>query len=159
MPSLDELEAGVAALTVTYRNIAIAVEYHPDRVGMAMQRALANATEPPYQVGPVVDQLALVLRSWDLTRNGETVPITPDGIGSLPMGVSSAIGRAIMEDFNDPKSPIATDAASASSTPSPPISEPDASATAPTTPTSSYAPNGQGLTPQISPDSLIRVGT
>ena len=159
MPSLDELEAGLAVLTVRYKTIDVTFEYHPDRVGMNLQRAIAAVTRPPYDVGPVADGLAHVLAAWDLTRNGEPIPLTPEGIGSVGMSISTAVGGAIMEDFHDPKSPRPTAATpSASSTVSLPGSRPDGSGTAPTGPTSSSAPNGSASTPPTLPDSPILVG-
>jgi hypothetical protein len=157
MPSLDELEQGLARLTTTYKSISITFEYHPDRVGMNLQRAIASVTRPPYDMGPICDELALVLSAWDLTRNGEPIPTTAEGLCSLPMGISSAIGREIMEDFHDPKSPLTPDQASASSTSSLAGSQPADSATAQTSPTSSSEPNGQASIPLPSPASPIRV--
>jgi hypothetical protein len=157
MPSLDELEQGLARLTTTYKSIAITFEYHPDRVGMNLQRAIAGVTRPPYDMGPLCDELAMVLSSWDLTRHDDPIPTTAEGLGSLPMGISSAIGREIMEDFHNPKSPLTADQ-SASSTSLPAGSQPDDLATALISPTSSSAPNGQDSIRPISQDSLIPVG-
>jgi len=158
MPSLDELEAGLARLTVPYKTISITIDYYPDRVGMNLQRAIAAVTRPPFDVGPVADGLAHVLAAWDLTRNGEPIPLTPEGIGSVGMSISTAVGGAIMEDFHDPKSPRPTASPSASSTVSPPGSKPDGSGSAPTGPTSSSAPNGSASTPPTLPESPILVG-
>lgn len=153
MPSLDELEQGVARLKTTYKSLTIAFEYYPDRVGINLQRAIAAVMRPPHDMGPIADELASILSAWDLTRGDAPIPITADGIGSLPMGLSSAIGREIMEDFHDPKSPATLVSASASSTSSRAISGPDASATSPTGPTASSARNGQDSIQPISPDS------
>lgn len=158
MPSLDELEQGLARLTTTYKSITIAFEYHPDRVGMNLQRAIASVTRPPYDMGPICDELATVLESWDLTRNNQPIPTTAEGLGSLPMGISSAIGREIMEDFHDPKSPLTADQSSVSSTSSPAGSPPATSDSAPTLPTSSSEPNGQASTPPTLPAYPIPVG-
>jgi hypothetical protein len=158
MPSLDELESGIARLTVPYKTISITIDYYPDRVGMNLQRAIAAVTRPPFDVGPVADGLAHVLAGWDLTRNGEPIPLTSDGIGSVGMSISTAIGGAIMEDFHDPKSPRSTATPSASSIVSLPGSKPDGSATAPTGPTSSSVPNGAASIPQTWPDSQVPVG-
>lgn len=158
MPSLDDLELGLARLQIQFKTLTIVFEYHPERVGMNLQRAALAAARPPHDIGPMVDELANVLAGWDLSRAGAPIPVTADGIGSLPMGISSEMARAIMEDFNDPKSPIASGGPSGSSTPSPPGSRPDDSATAPTGPTSSSVPNGQGSILPISPGSLTPVG-
>ena len=158
MPSLDELESGTARLSVPYRTITITIDYYPDRVGMNLQRAIAAVSRPPFDVGPVADGLAHVLAGWDLTRNGEIIPITPEGIGSIGMSISTAIGGAIMEDFHDPKSPRSTAAPSASSTSSPPGWRPDDSATAQNGPTSSFERDGAGSIPPTSPGSPIPVG-
>lgn len=158
MPSLDELEAGRAVLTVPYKGIIITVEYYPDRVGMNLQRAIAAVSRPPFDIGPVADGLAHVLCGWDLTRAGEPIPITSEGIGSVGMSISTAIGGAIMEDFHDPKSPRSTATPSASSIGSPPGSKPDGSASAPSGPTSSSAPNGAASIQPTWPDSQVPVG-
>src|SRR5262245_51173415 len=139
MPSLDELEDGLARLTASYRNLTITFEYFPERVGMNLQRAIAAVTRPPHDMGPIADELARIISAWDLTRHGAPIEITPEGVGSLGMGISSAIGGAIMEDFHDPKSPRSLEISSASPgslTDSLPGSRPDASASAPTGPTS-----------------------
>jgi hypothetical protein len=158
MPSLDELEAGVARLQAAYKTLTVTFEYYPDRVGMNMQRAIAAVMRPPHDMGPIADELALVLCGWDLTRNGEAIEITPEGVGSLGMGLSSAIGAAIMEDFHDPKSPRSTASMFASSTDSPPGSRPASSGPAPSGPMSSSARNGRGSTLPTSPASLAPVG-
>jgi hypothetical protein len=153
MPSLDELESGIAHLSVPYKGLTVEIDYYPDRVSMNMQRAIAVLSRPPHDVGPITEELALVLADWDLTRGGEPVPITPDGVGSLGIALSSAIGGSIMEDFNDPKSPRSTGSTSASLTDSPPGSKPDASAGVPTGPISSSARSGRDSTRRTSPDS------
>jgi hypothetical protein len=158
MPSLDELEADRARLQATYQRFVVTFEYHPARVSMNLQRALVGAANPPYDVGPLVVELANVLSAWDVTRRSEPVPVTADGIGSLPLGVSSEIAKSIMEDFGDPKSPLSAAAPSASSTASPPGSKPDDSDGAPTGPTSSSGQNGLASTQPISPGSLTPVG-
>jgi hypothetical protein len=157
MPSLDELESGLARLTATYKTITVMFDYHPDLVGMNLQRAIAAVTRPPHDMGPIADELARIIETWDLTRHGEPVPITPDGIGSLGLGLSSALGAAIMEDFHDPKSPRSMASPSASSTSSPPGSRPDDSATAPIGPILSSERNGPGSIPPTSLDSLLPV--
>lgn len=158
MPSLDELEAGIARLSTTYKSITITFDYYPDRVGLSLQRAVAAATRPPHDVGPIADGLAAVLAAWDLTRRGEPIPITADGVASLAVGISGAIGAAIMEDFHDPKSPRSMVSASESLTDSPPGSKPDASASALTGPTSSSGRNGRDSTQPTSPASPTLVG-
>jgi hypothetical protein len=158
MPSLDELEAGLARLTATYKTLTVTFDYHPDRVGMNMQRAIAAVSRPPHDMGPIADELAHVLSAWDLTRSGSPIPITADGIGSLGMALSSAIGAAIMEDFHDPKSPRSMAPSSALPTDSPPGSKPDASATALTGPISSSEQNGPGSIQPTLPASPIPVG-
>jgi hypothetical protein len=157
MPSLDELEAGTARLSATYQNITVTFTYYPARVGMNLQRAIASVTRPPYDMGPIADELSKVLEGWDLTRHGELIPISAEGLGGLPMGISSAIGREIMEDFHDPKSPIPTGGSIAPSPSSPPISRDPDSATARPGPTSSYEQNGQASIPPTLAGSLIPV--
>lgn len=161
MPSLDELESGLARLTIAYKSISVTVEYYPERVGIALQRATASVQRPPYDMGPIADELAKVLAAWDITRGNEPVPITADGIGSLGMRLASEIASAIMQDFHDPKSPrsltTAPSAPSEPSTPSPPGWKPDVSVSVPSGPTSSSEPNGPGSIRPISPGSLTPV--
>lgn len=159
MPSLDDLEDGRARLSAAYKNLTVQFDYYPDRIGMNLQRSIAAVTRPPHDMGPIADELASVISAWDLTRKGEPIPITSEGVGSIGMGISSAIGRAIMEDFHDPKSPLSMVTASALSTVSPPGSRLDASAPAQTGPTSSFEPNGQASIQPISPGSLTPVGS
>lgn len=159
MPSLDELEAGLAVITVRYKTIDVTFEYHPDRVGMNLQRAIAAVSRPPHDVGPICDELARVLSQWDLTRGGEPIPITTAGIGSLGVGLAGAIGSAIMEDFTDPKSPRPTASELASSTSSPPGSRPASSGSAPTGDTSSASPDGPASIQPSSPGYLTPVAS
>lgn len=159
MPSLDELESGLASLTVNYKNLAINITYYPDRVGINLQRAIAAVTRPPHDMGPIADELAKLLASWDLTRHGELIPISADGLGGLPMGIASAIGREIMEDFNDPKSPVTTGRSIEPSPSLPPTSKDQSSATAHSGPTSSSEPNGQDSIRLTFADSPIPVGS
>jgi len=158
MPSLDELEAGIARLATPYKGVTITFDYYPERVGLNLQRAVAAATRPPHDVGPIADGLAYVLAAWDLTRHGEPIPITPDGVASLAIGISGAIGAAIMEDFNDPKSPRSMVSRSESSTDLPPGSRPDESASAPTGPISFSERSGQDSIRPTSPEYQARAG-
>lgn len=151
---LDALESGRAELSATYKSLTVNFHYYPERVGMNLQRALAAVTRPPHDMGPIADELANIVAGWDVKRGGVSVALTPEGVGSLPMGVSSAVGRAIMEDFNDPKSPTTADIPSGWSTASPATSEPEVnSASAPGLPSPSSTPAGPASHPGISPDS------
>ena len=157
MPSLDELEADLARLSATYHNVTVMFDYHPARVGMNLQRAVASVTRPPHDMGPIADELAKVLSAWDLTRGGEPIPVTADGIGSLPMGLAAAIGQNVMEDFHDPKSPSSLERSSAPSAPIPPSSpssRPESSATVPSGQTSYSERNGQASILPNSSDSI-----
>lgn len=145
---LDALESGRAELSATYRNLIVHFHYHPERVGMNLQRALAEVTRPPHDMGPIADELANIVAGWDIKRGGVSIPLTPEGVGSLPMGVSSAVGRAIMEDFSNPKSPTTEAIPSLWLTPSPDTSSrEESSATAQSSPSSSSTPAGQDSNP------------
>lgn len=145
---LDALQAGRAQLSATYNGFVVNFEYHPARVGMNLQAALAGATQPPYDVGPITRELAAVLAGWDIQRGGQPVPATAEGIGSLPMVLGSAIGQSIMQDFTDPKSPTTADIPSGWWTPSLATSEPaDSSASVQSSPSSSSTPSGPASLP------------
>lgn len=141
---LDALEQNLARVTVTFRGQAATVHYAPLAVSLDLQRGMASLATPPHNPGPMVDELARVVTWWDVVRKGELVPITAEGIGSLPIELGLEIARAIMEDFRDPKSPLAIPPpAPPSPTRSPATSEPAAgSATAPSSPSPSSTPAG-----------------
>lgn len=119
MPDLHELEAGRARLVVPFRSLEIVVEYHPDRVSGRTMAALrrAQVDNDPSAIFAEVGQL---LAAWDLTRDGEPIPITEDGVQSVGALVTLAIVMAILGDFADPKSRVTTavGASSPSSRPS-----------------------------------------
>lgn len=154
MPDLHELEAGRARLVVPFRDLEIAIEYHPERVTgrtMAALRRAQTDNDPTAIFGELVSLIA----EWDLTRDGEPVPITPDGVHSLGALVTMALILGILGDFADPKSRIATGGGrtSASQKPSPPTSLAAArSATAQSTRGSSSTPNGPESIPGLSED-------
>lgn len=158
---LDALEDGRAGLTVTFRGLTANVVYYPLRVGLNLQRGLAEAAVPPYPPGQLLEELPKVLVEWDVRRKGELVPITPDGVGTLPLGLSSAVARAIMEDFGDPKSPVATPPPdSPSPTPSPATSSTAGEwATAPSSPSPSSTPAGPASPSGTTSDSQTPVAT
>jgi len=155
---LEALEANRARLHVPYREQELTIEYQPERVGMNLQRAWLRLGQPPHDPAPLLEQLAMILLSWDLARGGEPLAITLDVLGALPVVLTGQIAQAILEDFGDPKSPLRTASASASSTPSPITSTPaDDSERAPVSPSSSSTPNGQDSLLGISPGSQVPV--
>ena len=158
---LDALERNLASVTATYKGQTATVVYYPERVGLNLQRGLAEAAVPPYQPHVLLDELPKIVVDWDIRRGGEPVPITPEGLGTLPLLVTSAIASAIMEDFRDPKSPTATlPPASPSPTPSPATSAPaDGSATAQPSPSPSSTPAGPASPPGITSASPTLAAT
>src|SRR5262249_9735038 len=147
-------EANRARLHVPYKDQELTIEYQPERVGMNLQRAWLALGRPPHDAEPLLEQLATILLSWDLSRGGEPLAVERDVLGALPIALTGAIAQAILEDFADPKSPLKTVVASVSSTRSPTISTPaDDSAPVPTSPSSFSTPNGQDSLRGSSPDS------
>lgn len=140
---LDAFEQDRAAVIVTFKGQAATIEYRPLLVSFNLQRGMALMSEPPHDPSVAIAELAKVISGWDLSRHGDVLPITAETIGSLGLGLGGAICRAILEDFSDPKSPLATlPPAAASATPSPATSSPDpAWATVPSSPSPSSTPN------------------
>ena len=152
---LDALEANRARLHVPYKDQELTIEYQPERVGMNLQRAWLRLGQPPHDVEPLLEQLATILLSWDLSRGGEPLPLTTDVLGALPVALTGTIAQNILEDFADPKSLRKTETASASSTRSRTTSTPAGdSATARTSRSSSSTHNGRESLRGSSPDSL-----
>ena len=154
---LNALERGYGECDAEWNGHSITLRYRADlnnRALIAMKRvmvgvtALDGVTKFP-DVEAIIEELLKVLLpidheegpGWDLTDNGNPVPITYDALVDLPPGLPAAILGAIFRDVNDPnrRRPASRRSSSAEAG-----SQPIAS---PTTTDSSSPPNGQGSLP------------
>lgn len=161
---LNAIERGYGEADVDWQGHTIVVRYRADlnnRALIAMKRvmigvvALDGITRFP-DVEAIIDELLRILlpagpdvpkdqRGWDLTDNGQSVPITWDALVDLPPGLPAAILGGIYRDVNDPlrRRPSSSG-----------WSQPDDSEGLPTTSASWPTPNGQASLPGPSEDLI-----
>ena len=77
--------------------------YRPDAVTPALlarilRGAEAAETEPMEALAAYRDTIPAFVVSWDLVNEGEPVPLTPDGIDTVPLAILDLVFEAIMED-------------------------------------------------------------
>lgn len=164
---LQSLERGYGEVDVEWNGHSILVRYRADlnnRALIAMKRvmvgviALDGVTRFP-DVEAIIDELIKVLLpidheegpGWDLTNDGEPVPITFDTIVDLPPGLPAAILGAVFRDVNDPNRRKPSRRSRSGS----PQEGGSAAAASPTTTPSSATPNGQASLPGPLQDATI----
>ena len=118
---LNALERGYGECTAEYQGHTILLRYRADlnnRALIAMKRvmvgvtALDGVTRFP-DVEAIIEELLRVLlpagrdvpedeRGWDLTDNGQSLPITFETLVDLPPGLPATLLGAIFRDVNDP---------------------------------------------------------
>lgn len=84
---------------------SLSVRYSPDamtpEVWARLQgwvKASADKDADPFEVAEYV--IAPLLKSWDITVDGEPYPITPEHIAALGLPLVGALSAALMADFN-----------------------------------------------------------
>lgn len=115
---LNALERGYGETDVDWNGHSITVRYRADLNNRAMiaigdvmigVTALDGVTKFP-RVKSIIEELLKVMLpldheygdGWDLTNNGEPVPITYESLLDLPPGLPASILGAILRDINDP---------------------------------------------------------
>ena len=98
----SDLKAKRRAVAVQYDGEVINVEYCPGMVTPEYQSAmLALAkSEPTEDQTAAWEQMLAVMASWDITDNGEPLPITRETLGMMPTDLLMAIMQAITADAN-----------------------------------------------------------
>lgn len=48
----------------------------------------------------ISEALIAMVQSWGLMRKGEPVPLTPEGLATVPLAVMQAVWNGIREDFD-----------------------------------------------------------
>lgn len=161
---LNALERGYGECEADWNGHSITLRYRADlnnRALIAIKRvmvgvvALDGVTRFP-DVEAIIDELLKTLLpidheegpGWDLTNNGEPVPITFDSLVDLPPGLPAAILGAIFRDVNDPNRRRPSRSGSSRGADSVPMPSP-------TTSTSSSPPNGQASLPGPLQDATI----
>jgi hypothetical protein len=162
---LAAVERGYGECVCAYNGHEIVLRYRADinaRALIAMQRTIVGvdtidgtAKFPDFEA--VITELVRVLlpsgpeipehqRGWDLTRDGEPLPVSYDAIVGLPMQLPMAMLMAIFGDVNDPNRRRLSSAG---------WSPAASSESQPTTGASSAMPNGHRSLPGPSPDWTI----
>lgn len=161
---LQALERGYGEIDVDWNGHSITVRYRADLNNRAMiaigevmlgVTALDGVTRFP-RVQAIIDELVKVLLpldheygpGWDLTNNGEPVPITFDALVDLPPGLPASILGAVLRDVNDPNRRKPSRRTSSPGASSAPIESPTITA-------SSSQPNGQASLPGPLQDATI----
>lgn len=149
---LASVERGYGEVPVPYNGHTIVVQYRADIDGRSMRAiqgvivgvptAMDKSVRFP-DLDSVVAELARVLVGWDITRDGQPVPITQEEIRRLPADLPFLLLQTVVGDIHDPnRRRPSHDGSSvgASSEPTP----------SPTTTASSTTPSGPASHPGLS---------
>jgi len=99
--SLKNLKSGRRTIEVAYFDEVGMVTYNPGQITDDMLRTAdegENADEN--QLNKMLLQLIV---AWELTDDGEDVPVSDDVVSSLPIPFKAAILTQVMEDAGNPK--------------------------------------------------------
>jgi hypothetical protein len=95
---LGIFEQNVASTEVVYGRDKFMVRYHPSSYDDAFHKEFVARDSR----GSVNYYLSQLLAGWDLTRDGQPIPIAPETIEPLPLPVKIAIVQAIEVDVKNP---------------------------------------------------------
>ncbi len=124
----------VAEALVEYAGHEFRVRYHPGKYDDGFHKHFSEATARE----SVNYYLTELLASWDLVRAGAPIPLTAEGVETIPLPIKLKIVRAVEADVLNPTI----------TAPSPPASAPTATSSAGTPPAASSAePNGHSAIP------------
>lgn len=93
---LAALATNVASTDVDFGESTITVKYRPSVATPANLKAVA--ADPDDEVGPFIDFLIKLVVDWDITNGGEKVPLTVEGVDSVPMAILQQVMRGVMAD-------------------------------------------------------------
>jgi hypothetical protein len=83
----------------------LVVEWEGERVNLAYRPytlAIGQAITDALREGDrtyVVEEMERLLIEWDITEEGEPLPIDAESLGRLPLELLNAISRAILEEM------------------------------------------------------------
>ncbi len=84
-------------------SIARATPDNLDRLGAALRAINKDDADFTEESKAIVDALLAIDLQWTLTRNGEPVPITSQGLREVPNVILSATFMAVMGDARPPE--------------------------------------------------------
>ncbi len=97
---VEDLVVDRRTITVTFGDRSVEVTYAPGGWSIADNERQIKGGKDARSDSEVVERL---LVEWDMTRDGEPVPPTAEGIASLPLPVVNRISWALFLDVNSGK--------------------------------------------------------
>lgn len=77
------------------------VEYRPNVYSLGYYRKIRKVLDEE-QIGELAPLLCELIAAWDLTANGEPIPVTPEGMERVPFPLINAIQAAIQKASDVP---------------------------------------------------------
>lgn len=148
---LRELKAGVADISVTYKDRTFTIGYRPESVtedDLATLEAFQEQTGVNLLRATVAPLARLIVR-WSLTMGADDFPVTEESITFLPPRMRVSILEAVMSDFFSSGNATPSDDGSQDRGASEGVAQ--------LMPPSSGTPNGQASLPGSSPGGLTLV--
>ena len=105
---LEEIESETAEAEATIGDRKLKLTYRPNCWTPKLEEEAMNIQQGQ-QAGPMlITMLSNVLSSWELTRNGAPVPVTPEALATVPMRILTAALDGIAVALNPPKASATT---------------------------------------------------
>lgn len=98
---LTQLATNVATVTVPFGDTTIDVRYRPSVATPSRMQAVSNMGPDDDEMGVFVDFMADLLVGWDIVKSGASVPVTPEGISTVPMSVLQKVMTGVMADASN----------------------------------------------------------
>ena len=95
MPSLQEIVADISTVILPFGADKVTVGYHPGVLTTKNIKMIQGNDSDP---NSVIDFTCLLIANWDLTDGGEPIPVTPEGVDTIPIMILKKIVTACMED-------------------------------------------------------------
>jgi hypothetical protein len=96
---LAALATNTATTVVPFGDSEINISYRPSVATPNNLKAITADEDD--EVGPFIDFFISLVLDWDVTDGGKTVPLSDDGVGSVPMSVLQKIMRTVMADSQE----------------------------------------------------------
>jgi len=104
---IGKYKAVTKPLAFDFDGEVINLTYRPNIYTVGLERRLRDATKDESRLETLPTQLSQFIASWDLEEDGQPIPLTVEGLSSVPaqmlIAIDNAIGAALVPSEEEKK--------------------------------------------------------